>query len=41
MMRLELAAKTVGVAFWGAEVVLMTAWLKKLWVLHLEELKLC
>ena len=28
LMRLELAAKTVGVAFWGAEVVLMTAWLK-------------
>ena len=28
LMRLKLAAKTVGVAFWGAEVVLMTAWLK-------------
>ena len=28
LMRLELVAKTVGVAFWGAEVVLMTAWLK-------------
>ena len=27
-MRLELAAKTVGVAFWGAKVVLMTAWVK-------------
>ena len=27
LMRLELAAKTVAVAFWGAEVVL-TAWLK-------------
>ena len=27
-MKLELAAKTVGVAFWGDEVVLMTAWLK-------------
>ena len=27
-MRLDLAEKTVGVAFWGAEVVLMTAWLK-------------
>ena len=26
-MRLELAAKTVGDAFWGAEVVLMRAWL--------------
>ena len=24
----ELAAKAVGVTFWGAEVVLMTAWLK-------------
>ena len=28
LMRLELAAKTVGVTFWGADVVLMTAWLK-------------
>ena len=28
LMRLELAAKTVGVTFWGAEVVLMTAWLE-------------
>ena len=27
-MRLELAAKTVGVAFWGAGVLLMTASLK-------------
>ena len=27
-MRLELAAETVGVAFWGAEVVLMTACFK-------------
>ena len=27
-MRLELVAKTVGVTFWAAEVVLMTAWLK-------------
>ena len=27
-MRLEFASKTVGVAFWGAEVVLMTGWLK-------------
>ena len=27
-MRLELAAKAVGVIFWGADVVLMTAWLK-------------
>ena len=27
-MRLELVGKTVGVTFWGAEVVLMTAWLK-------------
>ena len=28
LMRLELAAKNVGVTFWGAEVGLMTAWLK-------------
>ena len=27
-MRLELAAKAVGVTFWGADVVLMRAWLK-------------
>ena len=27
-MRLELAAKAVGVNFWGADVVLMIAWLK-------------
>ena len=43
LMRLELAAKAVGVTFWGAEVVLKPGlnWLKKLWVLQLEELKLC
>ena len=28
LTRLELAAKTVGVTFWGAEVVPMIAWLK-------------
>ena len=28
LMRLELAAKAVGVTFMGADVVLMTAWLK-------------
>ena len=28
LMRLELAAKAVGVTFWGADVVLMIAWLK-------------
>ena len=27
-MRLELVPKTLGVTFWGPEVVLMTAWLK-------------
>ena len=27
-MRLELAAKAGGVTFWGADVVLMKAWLK-------------
>ena len=28
LIRLEFAAKAVGVTFWGADVVLMTAWVK-------------